>query len=77
MEFGYGDVTVDSALHRAQLQNTHDVLMNLSEDSLASKPTDSAGAARPSPEASPLLPVAGAMANASSSSCRAACGWTR
>jgi len=33
-EFGYGDVTVDSALHRAQLQNTHDVLMNLSEDSL-------------------------------------------
>ena len=34
MEFGYGDVTVDSALHRAQLQNTHDVLMNLSEDSL-------------------------------------------
>ena len=33
-EFGYGDVTVDSALHQAQLQNTHDVLMNLSEDSL-------------------------------------------
>jgi uncharacterized protein len=33
-EFGYGDVTVDSALHRAQLQNTHDVLMSLSDDSL-------------------------------------------
>src|SRR6266481_1614466 len=33
-EFGYGDVTVDSAVHQAQLQNTHDVLMNLSEDSL-------------------------------------------
>ena len=33
-EFGYGDVSVDSALHQAQLQNTHDVLMNLSEDSL-------------------------------------------
>jgi uncharacterized protein len=33
-EFGYGDVRVDSALHRAQLANTHDVLMSLSEDSL-------------------------------------------
>jgi hypothetical protein len=33
-EFGYGDVTVDSALHQAQLQNTHDVLMSLSDDSL-------------------------------------------
>jgi uncharacterized protein len=33
-EFGYGDVTVDSALHQTQLQNTHDVLMSLSDDSL-------------------------------------------
>src|SRR6202030_2924666 len=33
-EFGYGDVTVDAALHQAQLQNTHDVLMSLSDDSL-------------------------------------------
>src|SRR5882762_2685052 len=33
-EFGYGEVAVDSAPHQAQLQNTHDVLMNLSEDSL-------------------------------------------
>jgi DUF1680 family protein len=33
-EFGYGDVSVTSALHRAQLENTHDVLMNLDEDSL-------------------------------------------
>ena len=33
-ELPYGDVTVDSALHRAQLENTHEVLMNLSEDSL-------------------------------------------
>jgi DUF1680 family protein len=33
-EFGYGDVTLDSPLHQAQLQNTHDVLMSLSEDSL-------------------------------------------
>jgi DUF1680 family protein len=33
-EFGYGDVAVDSAPHQAQLQNTHEVLMNLSEDSL-------------------------------------------
>src|ERR1019366_9283577 len=33
-EFGCGDVTISSALHEAQLKNTHDVLMNLSEDSL-------------------------------------------
>jgi DUF1680 family protein len=33
-EFGYGDVTVNGTLHQTQLQNTHDVLMNLSEDSL-------------------------------------------
>src|SRR6267154_1271159 len=33
-EFGYGDVMISSALHEAQLRNTHDVLMNLSEDSL-------------------------------------------
>jgi hypothetical protein len=33
-EFGYGDVAVDSAPHQAQLRNTHEVLMNLSEDSL-------------------------------------------
>src|SRR5256885_11755108 len=33
-EFGYGEVTLDSALHQAQLQNTHDVLMSLSDDSL-------------------------------------------
>lgn len=30
----YCDVTVGSALHRAQLENTHQVLMELSEDSL-------------------------------------------
>lgn len=33
-EFGYGDVTITSILHDAQLRETHDVLMNLSEDSL-------------------------------------------
>jgi hypothetical protein len=33
-EFGYGDVTISSAVHEAQLKNTHDVLMNLNEDSL-------------------------------------------
>ena len=33
-EVGYGDVTIDSPLHRAQLRNTHQVLMSLSEDSL-------------------------------------------
>jgi len=33
-EFGYREVALESAPHQAQLQNTHDVLMNLSEDSL-------------------------------------------
>ncbi len=33
-EFGYGDVTITSPSHEAQLKNTHDVLMSLSEDSL-------------------------------------------
>jgi len=33
-EFDYGDVTLNSALHEQQLQQTHDVLMSLSEDSL-------------------------------------------
>jgi hypothetical protein len=33
-EFGYGDVTLSSDLHEKQLQDTHTVLMELSEDSL-------------------------------------------
>jgi uncharacterized protein len=33
-EFGYGDVSIASDLHESQLMNTHDVLMDLSEDSL-------------------------------------------
>jgi uncharacterized protein len=33
-EVSYGDVTIDSAPHRAQLANTQEVLMSLSEDSL-------------------------------------------
>lgn len=33
-EFGYGDVSIASDLHESQLMNTHDVLMELSEDSL-------------------------------------------
>jgi uncharacterized protein len=33
-EFSYGDVTLDSALHEQQLQQTHAVLMDLSEDGL-------------------------------------------
>lgn len=33
-ELGYADVTIDSAAHRAQLANTQEVLMGLSEDSL-------------------------------------------
>ena len=33
-EFGYGDVTLHSELHNEQLEQTHSVLMGLSEDSL-------------------------------------------
>ena len=33
-EFGYGDVTITSALHDVQLRETYEVLMNMSEDSL-------------------------------------------
>jgi hypothetical protein len=33
-EFGYGDVTLDSVLHEQQLQQTHAVLMELSDDGL-------------------------------------------
>ena len=33
-EFSYGDVTLNSALHEQQLQQTHALLMELSEDSL-------------------------------------------
>jgi hypothetical protein len=33
-EFGCGDVTITSTLHNAPLRETHDVLTNLSEDSL-------------------------------------------
>jgi DUF1680 family protein len=33
-ELGYGDVTLHSALHEQQLQHTHALLMELSEDSL-------------------------------------------
>jgi uncharacterized protein len=33
-EVSYGDVSLESPLHQAQLENTHTVLMNLNEDSL-------------------------------------------
>jgi DUF1680 family protein len=33
-EFGYGDITLHNPVHEQQLQQTHDLLMNLSEDSL-------------------------------------------
>jgi len=33
-EFGYQDVSIQSALHEAQLTETHDVLMDMNEDSL-------------------------------------------
>jgi hypothetical protein len=46
-EFGYGDVTITSELHEQQLKNTHDVLMNLSEDSLLKPLRQMSGRAAP------------------------------
>jgi DUF1680 family protein len=46
-EVGYGDVQIDSALHEAQLTNTHDVLMNLDEDSLLKPFREMGGQAAP------------------------------
>ena len=46
-EFGYADVILDSAIHEAQLQQTHDVLMNLNEDSLLRPFRQMAGQAAP------------------------------
>jgi DUF1680 family protein len=46
-EFGYGDVTLASALHEEQLRQTHAVLMELSEDSLLKPFRQMAGQAAP------------------------------
>ena len=46
-EFGYGEVTLTSELHESQLMNTHEVLMNLSEDSLLKPFRQMAGQAAP------------------------------
>ena len=48
-EFSYADVKVDSVLHRAQLESTHEVLMQLNEDSLLKPFRQMAG--RPAPGA--------------------------
>ncbi|HEV2215064.1 MAG TPA: beta-L-arabinofuranosidase domain-containing protein, partial [Terracidiphilus sp.] len=46
-EFGYGDVTLASDAHEAQLTNTHEVLMSLDEDSLLKPFRKMAGMAAP------------------------------
>ena len=46
-EFAYGDVSLDSAPHLAQLQNTVAVLLNMSEDSLLKPFRQMAGQAGP------------------------------
>ena len=48
-EFGYGDVIITSSSHEAQLKNTHDMLMSLSEESLLKPFRQMAG--QPSPGA--------------------------
>jgi hypothetical protein len=46
-EFGYGDVAMASEAHEAQLMNTHEVLMALSEDSLLKPFRQMSGMAAP------------------------------
>lgn len=46
-QFAYGDVTLTSDLHEKQLQNTHTVLMNLSEDALLKPFRQMSGQAAP------------------------------
>ena len=49
-EFGYGDVALAGELHENQLQNTHSVLMNLSEDSMLKPLRAMSGLAAPGEE---------------------------
>lgn len=49
-EFGYGDVTLHSELHEAQLRNAHDVLMSLSDDSMLKPLRKMAGQPAPGEE---------------------------
>ena len=49
-EFGYGDVSMASEAHEAQLMNTHEVLMALSEDSLLKPFRQMSGMAAPGEE---------------------------
>ena len=49
-EFGYGDVAMASEAHEAQLMNTHQVLMALSEDSLLKPFRQMSGMAAPGEE---------------------------
>ena len=49
-EFSYGDVTLHSPPHEAQLRTTHAVLMNLSEDSLLKPLRAMSGQPAPGPE---------------------------
>jgi hypothetical protein len=49
-EFDYGDVTIHSELHNRQLENTHSVLMGMSDDSLLKPFRMMAGQAAPGEE---------------------------
>jgi uncharacterized protein len=49
-EFDYGDVSLDSPLHEQQLRQTHDLLMNLNEDSLLKPFRQMVGQAAPGDE---------------------------
>jgi uncharacterized protein len=49
-EFGYGDVTIHSDLHNRQLENTHSVLMGMSDDSLLKPFRQMAGIPAPGEE---------------------------
>jgi uncharacterized protein len=49
-EFSYGDVGITSPLHEAQLRETHDILMNLNEDSLLKPFRQIGGQPAPGPD---------------------------
>src|SRR5215467_14640154 len=50
VEFSYGDVSIVSPLHQAQLEQTHDVLMSLDEDRLLKPFRQMAGQPAPGPD---------------------------
>jgi hypothetical protein len=56
-QFDYGDVVLASDLHEKQLEQTHSVLMGLSDDSLLKPFRQMSGPARPGRGSGRLVPL--------------------